>query len=150
MEVVTRWWLAFAGAVGDFFEEAGFRVSLAWAVLSGRLPLRAERRWWSRSTETPVLVDVHDWTSDRLLFSVLVWPSLESDPRDADYVYHQRVDEVLEALARGAAEKGWSTLFETDYGLKWDHKREVWTDSEGHAYDGSRFKARQARANHAA
>jgi len=33
----------------------------------------------------------------------------------------------------------WSTRFETDYGLRWDHERGVWADSEGHAYDGERL-----------
>ena len=65
---------------------------------------------------------------------------------DADYVYYQRVDEVKRAIARGAADKAWSTRFETDYGLAWDAKRQVWTDSEGFAYDGLRFGPRRPDA----
>jgi hypothetical protein len=46
-----------------------------------------------------------------------------------------RASQVKVVIARGAAEMGWSTKFETDYGLAWDHGREVWTDSGGFAYD---------------
>ena len=56
MEVVTRWWLAFANAVGDFFEEAIFRLALAFHILLGRVPQRTNKRPWIRSVETPVLV----------------------------------------------------------------------------------------------
>ena len=31
--------------------------------------------------------------------------------------------------------------WEANYGLTWDHGREVWVDGDGHAYDGSRFGA---------
>jgi hypothetical protein len=144
-ERIVPAWLSFAGVVGDFLDKAGFRVSLAWAVLLGRLPLQVERRWWNRATETPALVNVYDWTDERLVFSVLVWPSLESSEHDADYRFRQRVDEVKEAIAKGAAEKAWATLFETDYGLRWDLRRECWVASDGHAYDGSRFGAQNRR-----
>ena len=70
-------WLAFAGVLSDFFEEAIFRLALTLDVLLGRVPLKTEKRAWLRSRETPALVDVYDWTTDRLLFSVLVLPSLE-------------------------------------------------------------------------
>ncbi len=135
MEVVTRWWLRFADAVGGFIEELIFRAVLAFDVLAGRKPRQVERRWWNRATETPVLVDVYDWTDERLIFSVLIWPSLESSPEEADHVFHQRVGEVKEAVARGAADKAWCTRFETDYGLRWDHERQVWTAGDGFAYD---------------
>ncbi len=134
-------WLSFADAVGSFLDELAFRVELAFDVLVGRVPRQVERRWWNRATETPVLVDVYDWTNDRLIFSVLIWPSLESEEHDADYVYHQRVDEVLEAIARGATDKAWCTYFETDYGLRWDAKRQVWTATDGYRYDGERLYA---------
>jgi hypothetical protein len=139
VEVVRRWWWAFADRPGGFIEELIFRVVLAFDVLTGRVPRQVERRWWNRSTETPALVDVYDWTTDRLIFSVLVWASLESSPHDADYVFRQRVYEVKDAIAKGAADKAWSTCWEVDYGLRWDHERQVWTDSEGFAYDGSKF-----------
>ena len=134
MEVVTRWWLRFAGAVGGFMEEAAFRVVLAFDVLTGRMPRQVERRWWNMAAETPALVAVYDWATDRLSFSVLIWPSVESSPEDADYVFRQRVGEVKEDIAKGAADKAWSTRLETDYGLKWDAKRQAWTAADGYAY----------------
>jgi hypothetical protein len=147
---MTRWWLRLADAVGGFMEEAIVRTSLAWAVLRGRSPKPLEKRWWNRATETPVLVDVFDWTDERLIFSVLIWPSLESSAHEADNVLHQRVGEVKAAIARGAADKAWCTRFETDYGLRWDHERECWVDGGGHAYDGSRFGVGSRRPTHAA
>jgi hypothetical protein len=141
LEVVIRLWHRLADAVGAFIEEVAFRTVLAFKVLADRVPIETEKRAWIRSAETPALVDVYSWVDDRLIFSVLIWPSLETSAHDADYVYRQRVDEVKEAIAKGAADKAWSTRFETDYGLKWDHERQVWTDSSeaGFAYDGSRF-----------
>jgi hypothetical protein len=132
---LIRWWLAFAGAVGGFLDEAAHRLSLAWAVLLGRMPLQREKRWWNRATETPALLNVYSWADERLIFSVLIWPSLESSPEDADYVFRQRVGEVKEAIARGVADKAWCTRFETDYGLRWDHQRQVWTVADGFAYE---------------
>jgi hypothetical protein len=147
VEVVRRFyygriapaWQRYADAVGGFIEEAAFRVVLAFKVLAGRVPIETEKRAWIRSVETPALVNVYSWVDDRLLYSVLIWPSLETNAHDADYVYRQRVEEVKEAIARGAADKAWATRFETDYALKWDHKRECWVDGDGHRYDGSRF-----------
>jgi hypothetical protein len=127
---------AFARVLGDFFEEAAFRLVLASCVIMGRMPRHAERRWWNRSVETPVLIDVLDWTDDRRIFSVLVWPPLESLPDEASQDHSNRVRVILDAIARGAADKAWSTRFETDYGLKWDHERQVWAASDGFAYDG--------------
>jgi len=63
-------------------------------------------------------VDVFDWTDQRLIFTVLVWPYLESLADEATYDHRERVRTVLEAIARGAADKAWSVRFETDYGLK--------------------------------
>ena len=139
MEVVTRWWLAFADAVGGFIEELIFRVVLAFDVIVGRVPQRVDKRFWNRSTETPVLVDCFDWTDDRLIFSVLIWPSLESSAHDADHVYQQRIEEVIETIARGATDRAWSTRWELDYGLRWDHRRECWVDGHGIAYDAARL-----------
>ena len=151
MEVVVRLWYRLAAAVGDFIEEAAARTSLAWAVVRGRSPKPVEKRWWNRATETPVLVDVYDWTTDRLIFSALVWPLLESSPRDAGYHHRQRVEEVTEVIAKGAAEKMWSTYWEVS-ALSWEHKRECWVDGDGHAYDGSKFgsSADSRRPTHAA
>ena len=131
---LVRWWLAFADGIGDFLDKTAHRLSLAWAVLLGRMPLQREKRWWNRATEIPAIVNVYSWTDERLIFSVLIWPSLESNPEDADYVFRQRVGQVKEAIAKGAAEKMWSTRFEVDFGLRWDHKRQVWTGADGFAY----------------
>jgi hypothetical protein len=119
--------------------------SLSTSFLVGRVPQRAEKRSWVRSVETPVLVDVYSWVDDRLLFSVLVWPPLETPGKDAPYEHHQRVEAVLEAIAKGAKEKMWSTYWEVDYGLAWDARRECWVDGDGHRYDGSRFGAGSRR-----
>jgi hypothetical protein len=100
-----------------------------------------EKRYWNRAVETPVLIDVFDWTDDRLIFSVLVWPSLESSVEDATSDHHERVQVVKEVIAKGAAEMAWSTRYETDHGLKWDHERQVWTTQDGFAYDGSESSA---------
>ena len=134
-----RLWQRFADALGRFADEASFRVVLAFHVLTGRVPLRSERRWWLRATETPTLIDVYDWTNERLVFSVLVWPSLESAPEDATYDHRRRVREILEAIARGSAEKAWSVRWEIDYGLRWDADRQVWVGEDGYAYDGARL-----------
>ncbi len=134
MEVVRR---AFADALGSILDEAAFRASLAFDVLAGRVPREVERRWWNRAVETPVLIEAYDWTDERRLFSILVWPSLESSPHDADYARHERVDAVKKAIARGAAEMAWSMRLETDYGLRWDDDRQVWTTRGGFAYEMS-------------
>jgi hypothetical protein len=34
----------------------------------------------------------------------------------------------------------WSTRFDTDYGLRWDHTLRVWTASDGFAYDGKKTR----------
>jgi hypothetical protein len=131
--LLLRAWEGFAAVI----EELVFRVELTFAVLSGRLPLRAERRWWNRATETPVLVDVYDWTDERLIFSVLVWPSLESQTQDAPYDHRERVGAVLEAIASGSADRAWSVRWEIDFGLRWDAARQVWVGEDGFAYDGA-------------
>ena len=146
MEVVRRLyherilpaWVWCATVVGDLIEEATFRLGLAFDVLRGRKPQQLERRWWSRSAEAPVLVNCFDWTDDRLIFSVIIWPSLESAPETADQDLRERTGQILDAIGRGASEKMWSIRWEVDYGLKWDPKRECWVDSDGHAYDGAR------------
>ncbi len=130
-------WRAFAGALGDFLDEAAFRLVLAFDVLVGRLPRQVERRWWNRAVETPALISVFDWTDDRRIFSALIWPSLESSAQEATQAHRERVRAVLDAIARGAADRAWSIRFETDYGLRWDRERQVWTASDGFAYDGS-------------
>jgi hypothetical protein len=133
-DTLASWWYAFANAVGDFIEEAAFRVGLAFKVLTGRVPLKVERREWSKVVEAPVLVDVYDWTNDRRIFSLLVWPPLEA-PADEAYSRHdERVSRVLEVIARGASEMALSTRWDVDHGLRWDKERQVWTARDGFAY----------------
>ena len=139
MEVVTRWWLTFSTVVGDVIEEAVFRLALAFDVLVGKVPQRTDKRAWVRSVDVPVLVDTYDWTTDRLLFSVLIWPALELPGRDAERAQRERVEQVTEAIAQGAREKMWSTYWVVDHGLQWDPHRECWRDGDGPHYDGSRF-----------
>jgi hypothetical protein len=137
-ERVVPAWYGFVRVVGDLLDESTFRAVLAFNVIAGRVPLEVERRPWNRSLETPVLVEIRDWTDNRLVFTVLVWPPLESPPETAAYDHRERVRTVKEAIGKGAAEMVWSTRFETDYGLRWDHKRQVWTTQNGFAYDGKR------------
>jgi hypothetical protein len=70
---------------------------------------------------------------------------IETGERDQ----RERANEVIGAIARGAAEKMWSTRWEVAE-LAWDHMRECWVDSDGHAYDGSRFGAGGRSPTHAA
>jgi hypothetical protein len=135
----TRWWHAFANVVGTFIEEAALRVVLAWAVLRGKSPMPVEKRWWNRATETPVLIDVYDWTNERHIFSILVWPTLEVPPERAAHAQQERVRTVQQVIAKGASELMWSTRYEVDYGLRWDHERQVWVVTDRFAFDGERL-----------
>jgi hypothetical protein len=60
-------------------------------------------------------------------------------PGFAPHEHGERVEEVLDVIARGAGEKCFSTYWEVDWGLRWNPAREVWVDGDGHRYDGSRF-----------
>jgi hypothetical protein len=137
VEVAARLWQRFAFWFGDLLEEAAFRVVLAVKVLFGRVPLRTEKRSWSKVIEAPVLVDCYDWTNDRRIFSVLVWPPLEAEPSEAYEAHEERVEEVISAISRGAADKAWCSRWEVDRGLRWDHAREVWVSEDGFSFDGS-------------
>lgn len=148
MELGRRAWrrvVAFCASVlaslAAFKEEAVFRSGLAWAVLTGRVPVERTRRWWNRAAEAPVLIDVSDWTDERLIFSVLVWPPLESHTHRAGHDHDARVRDVKGVIAAGCAEMAYSTRFDTDYGLRWDPEREVWGASDDYAFDGERLKA---------
>jgi hypothetical protein len=132
---LVRYWYVLANAVGGFIEEGAFRVVLACKVLSGRVPLRTERlRKWSKVVEAPILVDVYDWTNDRRIFSALVWPPLEAPPDEAYSLHEERLEEVITAISRGAADRAWCTRWEVDRGLRWDHERRVWTAEDNFAY----------------
>jgi hypothetical protein len=132
-------WLALANAVGAFLEEVCFRLVLAFNVLADKTPIKAKRRWWNRAIATPVLVDVFDWTDERLIFSVLVWPPLEAESFEAYARHEERVEEVLRVLHAGAAQMARSPRYEIDNSLRWDHERECWVDGDGHAYDAARL-----------
>ena len=147
MEVIARWWLRFADAVAGFMEQAEDRVSLECAGVWGRSYMPLERRWWNRATENPVLVDVYNWTDERLIFAVLVWASLEAPLEKASYAQHERAKQVVRVLHAGAAEMAWSTRYEVDYGLRWDAKREVWTGEDEFAYDGAEVGRRRSYAS---
>jgi hypothetical protein len=143
---LARYWHAFANAVGDFFEEAAFRLVLAFDVLVGRMPRQVERRWWNRSLESPILIDCFDWTNERHIFSALVWPVLESSPERATISQEERVELVREVLHRGAAEMALTTRYETDYGLRWDPDREVWVATDDFAYAAPEWRERGGAA----
>src|SRR3712207_4618095 len=108
---LARAWHAFADAFGRFLDETAFRTSLAWAVLRGKSPKPVEKRWWNRATETPVLIDMWDWTDDRHLFSVLVWPALEVPPEKAAHAQQMRAKQVMRVMHVGAAEMAWSMRY---------------------------------------
>jgi hypothetical protein len=155
LQAIRRAWEAFADATLSFLDEATFRVALASRVLTGRMPQQTHKRPWVRRVQTPLLIDVRDWTTDSLIFSVLVWPPLESGvPRhEAGAVQRDRARAITEAIAIGAAQKMWSSYWEVDYGLVWDNERECWVDGDGYRYDGSQFgvgsrspEARRGRA----
>jgi hypothetical protein len=131
---LARWWYTLAEAVGGFIQEAAFRTTLAWAVLRGKSPKPVEKRWWNRARETPVLIDVYDWTDERHIFSVLVWPALEAPLEKAAHAQEARAKQVMRVLHAGAAEMAWSTRYEMDYGLRSDAERQVWAATDGYAY----------------
>jgi hypothetical protein len=132
---------AVLAALASFRHEVAFRSGLAWAVLAGRVPVERSRRWWNRAAEAPVLIDVSDWTDERLIFSVLVWPPLESHAHRAGHDHQARVRDVKEVIERGSSAMAYSTRFDTDYGLRWDAKRGAWVVLDGHAFDGERLRA---------
>jgi hypothetical protein len=109
---------------------------LAFKVLTGRVPIETERRYWNQSAQSPVLLEVHDWTTDRRIFSCLVWPPLESPAESAEADHFERVQQVKQVIAKGAAEQVLTTRFETDYGLRWDYEAKCWRASDSYRYDG--------------
>jgi hypothetical protein len=85
-----------------------------------------------------VLVELYSWVDDRRIASILIWPSLEAEAEDAAYDQMQRVEQIKDVVLRGATDMAWSMRLEVDYGLEWDHERNVWVASDGFAYDGAR------------
>ena len=68
MKVAKRLWISFANAVGASLDEALYRIVLAFRVLFGLVPIEIEKRRWTKSIETPALLDVADWTNGRLIY----------------------------------------------------------------------------------
>jgi len=62
---------------------------------------------------------------ERLLFSVLVWPSLESEEGKARVDHYERVELVKRTILRGASEMAWSMELEVDHALVFDPERGV-------------------------
>jgi hypothetical protein len=81
-------------------------------------------------------------TARRELFDVIVWPPTDvGDSIQAIRLAHyDRVLAVKEAITKGAANKTWSTHFDTDWGLRWDNRRQVWVSSEGLSIDGEQMR----------
>jgi hypothetical protein len=134
-------WRAFACALANFLDEAAFRLVLASCVIAGRMPRQEERRWWNRAVEAPVLIDVLDCGLTTGASSACScgrrWSLRQMRPPATT----ESARAVMRTISRGAADMSWSTRFETDYGLKWDHERQVRTARDGFAYDGQRDTA---------
>jgi hypothetical protein len=131
------WW-AFAEALGEILDEAAFRILLCWRVLPGRLPQRIEHRSWKPDRESPVIINVYDWVSYTLIFSILVWPPADvaaETLEKAEYYKLQRAEDVMAAITRGAGQMKWSLLYEREERLQWDRRREVWVTQDGHAFE---------------
>jgi hypothetical protein len=130
-------WLAFSEVLGNFLDAAQFRIVLAWKVLRGQLPQSTWHRHWKRQQEAPIVVNVFDWTSATLLFSVLVWPVLDAQadtPEQAEYLKNYRAEGVMQAITRGAGKMSWSMFYEVEERLQWDKRREAWVTQDGHAF----------------
>jgi hypothetical protein len=105
---------AFAEAVGSFLDVAAARLTLAFYVLMGWSPPSTDSgRFWNRAIEVPVIVHIKQWSDQRILYSILVWPATEYPEEDAREGHQHRVDAIKEAVAKGASEKMWSVQFET-------------------------------------
>jgi hypothetical protein len=131
------WW-TFAEAIGNFLNEAAFRLLICWRVITGRVPQRIEHRRWDPSEEAPIVVNVHDFGTNTLLFSTLIWPVSDLEaPTPAHAEAHQlaRAEAVMRAITAGATEQRWSLLYEVEERLLWDWQREVWVTRDGHAFE---------------
>jgi hypothetical protein len=133
-------WRTFAEALGNFLDEAAFRALICWRVITGRLPQRIEHRVWDPAREGPTLINVYDWTTYSLIFTVLVWPPQDVSAAQADtlekaYRFQQmRTEEVMATITKGAGGMSWSLLYEREEGLQWDRRREAGVTRDGHAY----------------
>jgi hypothetical protein len=133
-------WRAFAEWLGQALDEAAFRMLLCWRVLTGQLPQRIEHRSWKPERESPVIINVYDWVSYTLIFSILVWPPADvaaETLEKAQYYKLLRAEDVMAAITRGAGQMKWSLLYEREEGLQWDRRRAVWVTqgNPGHAFE---------------
>jgi hypothetical protein len=95
-------------------DEAAFRTLLCWRVLTGQLPQRIEHRSWKPERESPVIINVYDWVSYTLIFSILVWPPADvaaETLEKAQYYKLLRAEDVMAAITRGAGQS-WSNEME--------------------------------------
>jgi hypothetical protein len=131
-------WQAFAELLGAFLDEAAFRSRLCWRVATGQLPAVTQHRSWNYSREVPLLVNVFDWTTSTLLFTVMVWPATDqaaNTPAEAKRLHLQRAECVMQSITRGATEIKWSLFYEVEEQLKWDDRRALWVTHDGVAYE---------------
>jgi hypothetical protein len=139
------WW-TLAESLDNLLDEAAFRGLISWRVITGRMPQVIEHRSVDLSREVPIVVNVCDWTTYTLLFSVIVWPPVDVSEAQADTLekaeaYKQmRAEDVMRAISKGAAGMSWSLLFETEHNVRWDRRREAWITEDGAAitYTGGR------------
>jgi hypothetical protein len=59
---------------------------------------------------------------------------LEVERPEAYAAHEERVEEVIQAISRGAAEKRWTIHWHVDDGLRWNDEREAWVAGDGFAY----------------
>jgi hypothetical protein len=86
------------------------------------------------------VVNVYDWTTYTLLFSVMIWPPLDVEANTlekAEFYKGQRAEDVMRTISKGAGQMKWSLLYEREERLVWDRRRAVWVCQEnpGAAYD---------------
>jgi hypothetical protein len=111
---------------------------ICWRVLTGQLPQRIEHRSWNRQREAPIVVNVHDFSTTTLLFSVLIWPPLDvsaNTPAEADAYQLERAEAVMACITKGAGGLGWNLLYEREERLHWDKRRAVWVTQDGHGFE---------------
>ena len=94
-----------ANRLGDFLDEAAFRCAIAWRVLIGKLPLEEERREWDRGREVPILMEVTDWQDNRILFSILVWPTGGNSLLEAHQDHAKRAEQVRHSFAKVCSDR---------------------------------------------
>ena len=59
---------------------------------------------------------------------------MEAEPTEAFALHDDRVEEVIAAISKGAADRAWCTRWAVDDSLRWDSERQVWVAEDGFAY----------------